>query len=285
MARKGRSSPLEGVFKIVSMFTWWVGVVAAIAFYIGLHAYSSQTAIFSYLANVFQYLLPAVCLGAAAWSAWKASHRKSLTRGVTAGSSASSLDGMTWQEFETLVGEAFRQKGYKVQELGGAGPDGGVDLALIKGTERFLVQCKQWKAFKVGVDVVRELYGVMVARGAAGGFIVTCGKFTPDAQEFARGRNVTLIDGDPLFTMLLSAKAGLRKAPATQVAPPCPICGSAMIQRQSKRGPNAGITFWGCTTFPKCKGTTNLFLKTGSKRSGPTLALTVETDTNFSHPA
>jgi restriction system protein len=33
----------------------------------------------------------------------------------------------------------------------------GVDLALTKGTEKFLVQCKQWKAYKVGVDVVREL--------------------------------------------------------------------------------------------------------------------------------
>jgi restriction system protein len=165
---------------------------------------------------------------------------------------------MTWQEFESLVGEAFSQKGYKVQELGGAGPDGGVDLALTKGTERFLVQCKQWKAFRVGVDVVRELYGVMAAKGAAGGFVVTSGKFTVDAHDFARGRNVTLIDGDHLFTMLQSAKAGLRKAPATPVAPICPICGSAMIRRQSKRGSNADITFWGCSTYPKCKGTTRL---------------------------
>ena len=31
----------------------------------------------------------------------------------------------------------------------------------------------QWKAFKVGVDVVRELYGVMAARRAVRGFVVT----------------------------------------------------------------------------------------------------------------
>jgi Restriction endonuclease len=49
------------------------------------------------------------------------------------------------------------------------------------GAERFLVQCAQWRAFKVGVDVVRELYGVMAAKGAAGGFVVTSGKFTDDA--------------------------------------------------------------------------------------------------------
>jgi restriction system protein len=122
---------------------------------------------------------------------------------------------MTWLEFEVLVGEAFRQKGYKVQELGGTSPDGGVDLVLTKGSEKFLVQCKQWKAFKVGVDVVRELYGVMAAKGAAGGFVVTSGRFTADATVFASGRNVTLIDGVQLFTMLQSTKAGIRNEPIT----------------------------------------------------------------------
>jgi restriction system protein len=222
--------------------------------------------IFRTLASIFQNILPAVCLAAAGASAWKASHRKSLAQGVTTSGSAASLDGMTWQEFELLVGEAFRQKGYKVAELGGAGPDGGVDLVLTKGSERFLVQCKQWKAFKVGVDVVRELYGVMAAKGAAGGFVVTSGKFTADAQEFARGRNVTLVDGDKLYAMLQSARAGLKQG--TQAggasvgsgipAPVCPACGSAMVKREAKRGANAGNAFWGCTTYPRCRGTVSL---------------------------
>ena len=55
--------------------------------------------------------------------------------------------------------------------------------------------CKQWKAFKVGVTVVRELYGVMAARGAAGGFVVTSGRFTEEATRFADDRNIRLIDG------------------------------------------------------------------------------------------
>jgi restriction system protein len=50
----------------------------------------------------------------------------------------------------------------------------------------------------VGVDVVRELYGVMAATGAAGGFVVTSGRFTEDAASFARGRNVMLVDGPKL---------------------------------------------------------------------------------------
>lgn len=33
----------------------------------------------------------------------------------------------------------------------------------------------------------------------------------------------------------------------------CPRCGSPMVIRTSKRGPNAGKKFWGCSAFPKCK--------------------------------
>lgn len=46
----------------------------------------------------------------------------------------------------------------------GSGPDCGIDLTLDKGGETFLVQCKRWRATKVGVEVVRELYGAMATR-------------------------------------------------------------------------------------------------------------------------
>ena len=116
---------------------------------------------------------------------------------------------MTWRQFEMLVGEGFRLQGFQVAETGGGGADGGVDLVLTRagknGGEKFLVQCKQWRAFKVGVDVVRELYGVMAAKGATGGFVVTSGRFTEDAIGFASGRNVTLVDGPKLHALLRQA--------------------------------------------------------------------------------
>ena len=40
---------------------------------------------------------------------------------------------------------------------------------LKKDSAKYLVQCKHWKAQKVGVKIVRELLGVMVGVGAAGG--------------------------------------------------------------------------------------------------------------------
>ncbi len=37
-------------------------------------------------------------------------------------------------------------------------------------------------------------------------------------------------------------------------SPVCPACGSPMALRTAKRGDNAGSSFWGCTTYPKCRG-------------------------------
>jgi restriction system protein len=165
---------------------------------------------------------------------------------------------------------AFRLHGFRVAETGGGGADGGVDLVLTKGGEKFLVQCKQWKAYKVGVDTVRELYGVMAARGATGGFVVTSGTFSGDAQEFAQGRNVNLMDGARLFGLIRQAKDSLRSrsseptpdpsnehpiphAPAASM-PACPRCGSTMVKRTAKKGQHAGDVFWGCSTYPACRG-------------------------------
>ena len=181
-----------------------------------------------------------------------------------------------------LVGEAFRLQGYRVTEQGGSGPDGGIDLVLNKGSEKFLVQCKQWKAFKVGVTVVRELYGVMAAKGAAGGFVVTSGRFTEDATAFASGRNIKLIDGPLLHGLLSEAKnvvgpsqlpppkhgrpapsmssepAMPRQMPVQLATPMCPSCGSSMAKRKARRGVNVGGEFWGCATYPACKGTLSI---------------------------
>jgi uncharacterized protein DUF2726/topoisomerase-like DNA binding C4 zinc finger protein len=33
----------------------------------------------------------------------------------------------------------------------------------------------------------------------------------------------------------------------------CPECGIPLVQRESKRGKNAGNIFWGCSNFPQCR--------------------------------
>lgn len=275
MSRRKTSSAFEDLTELVAMLPWWLGVGIAISAYVVLGTLAEPAqmhqgmrpsqAVVRAFAATGQYLVPFVCLLGAALSAWRRAQRRRLARNATENRMANALHGMSWREFEMLVGEAFRIKGFRVVETGGGGPDGGVDLVLRKGGETFLVQCKQWKAFKVGVDVVRQLYGVMAARGATGGFIVTSGRFTDEARTFADGRNVTLVDDTRLAAMLESARSAREGAgdPAVQIdrvnsataAPACPSCGSPMMRRNARRGPNAGSAFWGCSTYPACKGT------------------------------
>ena len=96
---------------------------------------------------------------------------------------------MHWRNFEELVAEAYRRQGYRVAE-GGYGADGGIDLELRKDGQLTLVQCKQWKTQKVGVNVVREMFGVLTAHQANRFIIISSGTFTQQAIDFAAGKPV-----------------------------------------------------------------------------------------------
>jgi restriction system protein len=166
---------------------------------------------------------------------------------------------MSWRDFERLVGEVFRRQGFMVSGFGGEGPDRGVDLALTKNGQRFLVQCKHWRKRQVGVTVVRELNGVVAAQRAHGGFVVTGGEFSLEAQEFADSSGIKLVDGPALEELIggipsRKAAADSGVAVVAQPKPMCPQCGTAMIQRTAKKCQFAGQPFWGCGRYPKCKG-------------------------------
>jgi restriction system protein len=274
MARR-KQNLVEDLIAITSKLPWWVGVVLAIVAYVWLHniAASEVAAVtqpgqmgqlvtqtlFRTLALFGQYLLPFVFLVGAGSSAFGRYKRRALHGQVAASPDRGALNDMSWQQFEALVGEAFRRKGYAVSETGGGGADGGIDLALKKEGETFLVQCKQWKAYKVSVTTVRELYGVMAAEGATGGFVVTSGVFTDEARAFAVGRNIELMDGKALHALIRGVSVPAKAAAASPAATPagspaCPVCQSAMVRRTAKRGANSGNAFWGCSQYPGCKG-------------------------------
>jgi restriction system protein len=206
----------------------------------------------STIARLLQYVLPLAFLVGAIASFVRRRRDRTLLADA-APDPAGCIDRLSWRDFEYLVGASLAQQGFTVTHTGGGGADGGVDLVLTKGRESTLVQCKQWRAQKVGVTTVRELYGLMAARGAARGIVVSAGEFTTDAHEFVTGRNIDLVNGRALAEILRGADAG--KLKATSAAPTCPKCGSRMLERVARRGPNAGQQFWGCGTFPRCRAT------------------------------
>jgi restriction system protein len=178
-----------------------------------------------------------------------------------------SLRAMSWREFEMLVGEAFRRRGYAIQETGLGGADGGVDLILRKGGKTTLVQCKQWKTQRVDVKVVREMFGLLAHHGAAAVKIVAVGDYTTDAKRFALGKPIELIHGEALLAMVREGQTPpLAKSATTEtmvsittdhdstpsVNPACPMCGTDMVQRKNRQTKDH---FWGCPKYPACRGT------------------------------
>ena len=137
-----------------------------------------------------------------------------------------------------------------------------MDLVLRKDGRRSLVQCKQWKVFSVGRPVLQQMFGIMTAKSADEAIIVTSGRFTDEARAFARGKPIQLLDGPDLLELVTSVQAGkenVSKAepePAPAPVPPrCPRCSKEMVLRTARRGQHAGGTFWGCPSYPGCKGT------------------------------
>ena len=282
MARK-KTSPLEDLMDISAQLPWQAGIVLALVAYAVLHYFASGTqmttspvelkalgktmgdsmvhSVGTMLAGIFQYLLPLVFLLGSFVSFKRRRRQRELHQQVCSDPAANALEKISWRDFEGLVAECYRQQGYRVVERGGDGPDGGVDLELYMASDKYLVQCKQWKSSKVGVATVRELYGVMTAERAIGGFVVTSGTFTDDAKAFADGRSIKLVDARKLHEMLggkLGGSSIQRPAPASvNEVQACPKCGKPMVKRVAKKGSLAGNEFWGCSNYPACRGIRN----------------------------
>jgi restriction system protein len=185
--------------------------------------------------------------------------------------SIEAIRSMSWQAFERLVGEAYRRQGYAVTETGQGGADGGVDLLLRRDGRTTLVQCKHWRSQRVGVSVVREMYGLLAHHGADAVKIVCTGVFTSECEAFVRGKPMELVDGPAVLALVQSVQGPLSRAalapsakpirveppagPATvaaDVARACPKCSQPMVQRTNRTN---GDRFWGCSGYPKCRGT------------------------------
>jgi len=287
MARRKKGGLLDAVVEATALLPWWVGVALALVSYFWLHSIAQRplnavlqpgqagsfavTAMWHAFASIGQFLLPFLFLLGAGISAYKRHQAKSLH--AEAANRADGVAQGTWREFEVLVGEYFRRQGFTALDNGGGGPDGGVDVLLQKGSDKYMVQCKQWRALRVGVQPVRELYGVMAARRVAGGFVVTSGDFTQEARSFAEGREIQLINGKTLQRGIQAQAASgspmsvLREvgqpqpvAPTADATPGCPLCSAPMVLRLARNGAAAGKQFWGCSRFgqTKCRGTREL---------------------------
>jgi len=252
MARKD-----ESLLNLLVRLPWWVSLALAAGLLVlsqfVLPLFSFDNPIIGAMWHAGQYFGPlfAVILVSVSVNSAIMSWRNS--RMLDAQNSLETVKDLAWRDFESLVGQVFKRKGYFVLENAGTGPDGGVDLRLRKDGKKAYVQCKHWKTKQVGVKIVRELYGVMTSGSADEGIVVTSGSFSKEARDFAMGKSISLIDGKELAGLIEEVQKNPKVALPQEDKKICPNCGSEMVLRTARKGKYAGQKFWGCTNFPQCR--------------------------------
>lgn len=98
------------------------------------------------------------------------------------------IHSLTSRQFEEFVAELFEKDGYNVS-LTQQTHDGGKDLFIVEnkrmGKFIYYVECKKYAAENpVGVRLVRELYGTVIADRATAGVLVTSSYFSVEAKQF-----------------------------------------------------------------------------------------------------
>jgi restriction endonuclease len=117
------------------------------------------------------------------------------------------LGEMSWEGYRSMIADIFRRDGYEVFE--GEGPDGDViDMEVVRGAERMLVNCQLRGMGQIGVEPLAEMAQVALRNGADGVFIVSDGDFAPEAWSLADGQSLLLIDRETLLGLVLDFTLG-----------------------------------------------------------------------------
>jgi restriction system protein len=110
-------------------------------------------------------------------------------------------------EFQFLVAALLRAMGYYTPFVAPKGKDGGIDIIAYQDplgvqTPRLKVQVKHYPQNPISADPIRSLKG-LINSGEEVGLFVTSGRFSPDAERFAREANVhiKLINGEELISL------------------------------------------------------------------------------------
>lgn len=169
------------------------------------------------------------------------------------------LMSLEWKRYEEICKEflTIKENGkYKVN-VTKTGADGGIDLKITDKKDKLIGvgQCKAYNS-KITVEKIRELYGIMASEKAEKGYFFTTSSFTNDCVEFAKEKQIELIDGNQQIKIIQSfsqqqqnqlykvAKEG------DYTTPTCPKCDKKMVKRVGKE---KGNEFWGCANYPKCR--------------------------------
>lgn len=110
-------------------------------------------------------------------------------------------------EFQDIVAALLRAMGYHTPFVSPKGKDGGIDIIAFQDplgikTPRIKVQVKHYPENPIAPDAIRSLKG-LINSGEEVGLFVTSGRFSNEAERFAREANVhiKLINGEDFISL------------------------------------------------------------------------------------
>ena len=166
------------------------------------------------------------------------------------------LRSIDWFQFEKVVSAIYEVRGCSVKRLGGAKPDGGIDLIVEKDGERLVVQCKHWRKWSVGVRHVRELLGALKDANIEKGVLVTLRGCTTEASELANKHSIRIVEEAELVELMRNVDGSTNRqldAILSDKRKYCPRCERPLVVRTAMKGGKRGEQFWGCSDFPRCR--------------------------------
>ena len=131
-------------------------------------------------------------------------------------------------------------------------------LAVAHGPYGYYLKCGDCGGNTPIVELCEKCSEKMKVSKAGAAYTLKCPK-CGQSSPLIVGSSTDALASEPVSTTMRSQAApseavATAPAPAAPASPPCPLCGSQMALRTARRGKNTGGQFWGCTTYPKCKG-------------------------------
>ena len=178
------------------------------------------------------------------------------------------LETLDWPNFELLVAEIYRRKGYQIEISSGFGSEGSRDLLFRKESEIIVVECKHWKVvknYKISAPEITNLYQWVMSEPGQHGIFISTGDYMDETKAFVEGKPIQLMGLAEVKQLLTSVTrlgenllevnswVGDFIANAKIVDPECPICHEPMVLKAARNG----TPIWNCPNSPACPGKMN----------------------------
>ena len=175
----------ETLFRILLRQPWWVTLLVAFGLFGLTHA-------------IFPPVAPFIALPFAGLAGYIAYRQFRGSAPVDAAERLAEMRAMSWEEFSSLLADAYRREGYSVAPGSGRG----FDFRLTRDGRVTLLQCRRWKVNQVGAGPVRELADAVSREDASRGILVAAGQFSAPAQKATRTEPISLVSGIELVELV-----------------------------------------------------------------------------------